>query len=329
MPLDRAMELAPEAGLTWRARISYAGIVDRDRPAARTLAEAAAKRYPSDPDILRMLGGAQGAVGDRERAIATLRRAAALDPRNTRPLAPLAGNLERLGRWSEAREVVTRILILNPDDGQVAHTAIRLWLSEGNLEGARQALASARPGNRAEFLAYMTLYGDFHWLLDASQQDTLLGLPVGAFEEDAGGRALAFAQIFRDRGETAKAIEWARVARRGYEALDDDERADPQISGLIGLTFSYEGRHGEARRWLEQGVTEGRKYPATLYYNLELLARGLVMAGAHDTAITVLGESLETGRPGLKGIARLNPAFAPLRGNPRFEAMTKVARAPS
>ena len=326
-PLDRAMALAPGAVMTHRARMGYALNVEKDEAAARALAEEAAARFPSDPEIVRNLGVMYGRAGERERAIATLRKAAALDPRNPRPLQVLGYNLTQLGRWAEAREVMARIFSLDPNDLNTAQFLILTWLYDGDLDGAQRALNSVVPGNRTGLLVQTAMYGDLYWLLSPAQQDTVLGLPVADFDDDAGGRALVFAQIHRDRGDTAESVKWARAARREYEAMDEEERADPQISGLIGLTLSYEGRHAEARRWLERAVTEGRaQHPNAMEYELELLARGLVMAGAHDSAITVLGESIEVRKPGGEGLARLNPAFAPLRGNPRFERMTQIPR---
>ena len=326
-PVDRAIALAPHAALTYRARMGYALNVEKDPAAARALTEEAAARYPSDPYIVRGLGIMYGRAGDRERAIATLRRAAALDPRDPQPLQVLGYNLTRVGRWAEARSVMMQTLALTPDDINTAQFLVLTWLYEGDLEGARRALDAVVPGDRTGLLAQMANYGDLYWLLSPAQQDTVLRLPVAAFDDDAGGQALVFAQIHHGRGETAEAARWARVARQAFEGMDAEERAPAQISGLTGLALSYEGRHAEARTWLERGVAAGRaQHPDAMEYELELLARGLVMAGAHDSAITVLGQSIEARKPGGEGLARLNPAFAPLRGNPRFERMTQIPR---
>ena len=285
--------------------------------------QEAVEHYPGEPSLLRSLSYAYSANLQHDSAVAVLRRAVVLDPRSVAGLRLLGGVLMGAGRWTDAREPLQRALALAPGDLATTLLLISSWLADGDLDGARGALNNANPpGGRAGLLAYVSMYGDHYWLLDQAQQDTVLGVGVDRFDGDAGSRALVFAQILHARADDAGARRWAEIAAREFETIAATSM-DPQIEGLTGLALAYQGRHAEARRWLDRGVAGSRTLEQErAAYPLELSARGRLLAGDTDGALTEL-EAWARLRPDARWYARLHPEFAPLRGNPRF---ARIAR---
>jgi hypothetical protein len=221
-----------------------------------------------------------------------------------------------------------RALELIPGSLGPAMSVVGTWLAEGDLAGARRALNAVQPaGGRPALLAYAARYGDYYWLLDPAQQDTVLGLGLEWFDDDAGGQARGFAQILHARGDSAGARRQAAVAARELERSIANN-PDPQLPAHIGFAMALQGRHADARRWLARGEAA---MPAdadfeSKSYNLELAARASMLAGDHDAALTALeGWAREMGVRA-PGRARLHPEYAPLHGNPRFERLAAPRR---
>ena len=329
--LDRAIALAPDAPYTYRARIAYLLNVENDVAQALAIGEEAVRRHPNDANLLRLLGGIKVTGGDLDGGIQLLERVVALDPRNSVALRAL-GNAHLLaGRFQESRAPLLNALALAPGSLGPAMSVVGSWLAEGDLAGARRALNAVEPaGGRAALLAYAATYGDYYWLLDAAQQDTVLGLGVESFDGDAGGQALVFAQILHARGDSAGARRQAAVAARELERAAATN-PDPQLPALIGLAMALQGRHAEARRWAAraQSATPADADSETRAYNLELAARASMLAGDHDAALAALEHWVELMGPRGPGRVRLHPEYAPLRGNPRFERLTAPPRRPA
>ena len=326
--LDRAVALAPDAPNTYRARIAYANIIENDPAGAMAIGEEAVRRYPNDANLLRLLANSKVLTGDLDGGIELLERAVALDPRSITALRALGIAHLLAGRFAESRVPMQRALALAPGSLGPAMSVVATWLAEGDLAGARRALNAVEPaGGRAGLLAYAAAYGDHYWLLDAAQQDTVLGLGVEWFDDDAGGQAMVFAQILHARGDSAGARRHAAAAAREFERAAAGN-PDPQLPALIGLAMALQGRHADARRWAARAESA---MPAdadaeTRAYNLELAARASMLAGDHDAALASLEKWVQLMGPRGRGRARLHPEYALLHGNPRFERLAGRGR---
>jgi tetratricopeptide (TPR) repeat protein len=328
-PLERAMALAPEAPTTYSARIQFANSIERDRPKAHSLALEAVERFPNDAAFLRVLSAFESNDGKGEAALATLRRAALIDPRSLQTQRTLGGLLVLAGRMDEAAEPLERALELAPGDLNITNLYIMAAISAGDVGTARRRLNAADPpAGRERLLAHTSMFGDFYWVLDAAQQDTVLKLGVDYFADDAPGRALVFAQILHARGDSAGARRWAREAGREYQQLAA-RTVDPQVPALAGFAFALQGRHDEARGWIDRGAEKGAGGAAeTRAYFLELTARARLLANDTEGALDALEQYVATIGPSGHGRVRAHPEYARLRGNPRFERIAAPYRAP-
>jgi Flp pilus assembly protein TadD len=90
----------------------------------------------------------------------------------------------------------------------------------------------------------------------------------------------------------------------------------------LGIALAYMGRRMDAIREGERGlalvpISQGSAARQDPQHNL---ARIYVLAGEPEKALDLLEPLIETNYLS-PGRARIDPAFAPLRGNPRFERL--------
>jgi Flp pilus assembly protein TadD len=98
---------------------------------------------------------------------------------------------------------------------------------------------------------------------------------------------------------------------------------DAETLALRSLALAYLGRHAEAARDIGRArvlypVERGRVQGG---YLLELQARTHVLAGRHEEAIDALEAILREPYYITRAWLRVDPAYAPLRGSPRFERL--------
>jgi tetratricopeptide (TPR) repeat protein len=197
-------------------------------------------------------------------------------------------------------------------------------LAQGDLAGARAVLnAAPKEISRAALVAHVAEYWDLVWVLDDAQQRLLLGLGPDAMNNDRGGWGIALAQTYALRGDKERGKAYADSARIGLEAQLKDTPDNAQRRVILGLALAYMGRNADAIREGERGValeplTKDAYQGAYLQHQL---ARIYMMAGQPDKALDLLEPLLQKPYYLSPAWLRIDPTFAPLRGNPRFERL--------
>ncbi len=319
---ERARALGPgrpESQFAWGA---YLFLVREDFAGALEAYKTGLQVTPTNVELLTQAGTAEYFLGRWEAAIGHLKQAQALDPRSILPSSRLTTLLNSLRRWREARQEADHVLALVPDKVEVLEMRVETYVGEGDLAGAQNALrAAARAVKATTLLPYVSdLYTPVYWLLDSAQQVRLLHLVPDDFDGNRGNWGLALAEIYALRGDQARVRFYADSARIGLENVLRKAPDDAGAHSALGVALAYLGRRLEAIREGERGVAL-IKGSIGKPYNERQLVRIYLLVGEREKALDTLEAMLSVPSFFSPGWLRLDPSFAPLRGDPKFERL--------
>ena len=323
---ERSLSLDPKGAAGHTALARYYLLVAKSPTQAGEEMTQALAASPNDPDLLNAAGATERSLGRWDAALQHLEQARRLDPRSGRTAGELHRTLVALRRYPEAIAAGNDALALAPADLNVIEMQMMAYLAQGDLAGARSVLQSI-PANLAQpaVAAYLATYNDLFWVLNDAEQQLVLRLPASSFFDDPAAWGSVKMQIWWLRGDKAKARAYADSARVAFEAQLKAAPDDPQLHALYGLALAYLGNKAEA-------IAEGEKSLALMpiskdatngAYDQHQLARIYVMVGEPEKALDQLEPLLKIPYHLAPGWLRIDPAFAPLKGNPRFERLLK------
>ncbi|HSD33648.1 MAG TPA: protein kinase [Gemmatimonadales bacterium] len=321
---DRAQSLAPERPEGQLASGMYYVTVAGDNRRALAAFEAGLKLAPTNVDLLVGAALAEQTQGRWDSAREHLARAGALDPRSANTARRTGFNLLFLRRYAEARTALERALALAPNNFVVIEQQAMVALAQGDLTGARAIVrAAATTAGTAAPLAYFATYWDLYWVLDDAQQQQVLTLPPSAFDDDRGSWAIVRAQTYALGGNTVQARVYADSARLAFDEQLRESPEDAQRHAFRGLALAYLGRKAEA---IAEGERAVRLAPISRNalsgaYLQHQLARIYLLVDEPEKALDQLEPLLRMPYFLSPGWLRIDPTFAPLKGNPRFERL--------
>ena len=137
-------------------------------------------------------------------------------------------------------------------------------------------------------------------------------------------RSIVLAQLYHLRGDAVKTRAHADTAYRATLAqLRNSRDDDPQRTIFLGLELAYLGRKAEAIAAGERGLSllplAGDAVNGPYYQHQ--IARIFLLVGEPENALDRLEPLLKQPYYLSPGWLRIDPTFAPLKGNPRFERL--------
>ena len=321
---ERALSLDPKAAAGHAALARYYLNVAKNPVQAGEQMSQALLATPNDPALLGTAASIERALGKWDAALEHLQLARRLDPRSPLVARELHRTLSSLRRYPEALAAGHDALALAPADLGVIENQMMVYLGLGDLPGARSVLAAV-PATIAQpaLVAYLATYNDLYWVLNDAEQQLLLRLPASAFFDDPAAWGSVKMQTWWMRGDKARARAYADSARVAFEAQLKAAPDDPQLHALYGLALAYMGKKVEAIAEGEKSLSlmPISKDAANGAYDQHQLARIYILVGEPEKALDQIEPLLKMPYLLSPGWLRIDPAFAPLKGNPRFERL--------
>jgi tetratricopeptide (TPR) repeat protein len=320
---ERALALAPTRPEGHQALGLYY-LVLKDHPRALTEDSIALALAPGNAELLGDVGAAEAFLGRWEAARGHMEHAARLDPRSGRPAQFLGYALLYTRHYPEAERALDHALQLVPANLLVRHTRAMVALAQGDLPGAQAVLRAApKEIDPTALVADVATYNDLMWVLDEAQQRLLLRLTPSAFDDDLGQWGGSLAQTYALRGDSGKARAYADSARLTFEQQLRSTPQNGSLHAFLGLNLAYLGQKAAAIREGSRGVAllpisrDAVEGPYLQHY----LARIYILVGEPDKALDQLEPLLKIPYYLSPGWLKIDPNFAPLRGNARFERL--------
>jgi serine/threonine protein kinase/DNA-binding SARP family transcriptional activator len=317
--LERARRLAPLSAATLRAigEVTFHTAGVRRIEEARRALRAALQRDSTDSELLTFIAQVELRAEQAASAVALAERATAANPRDASATTMLLTAYAYSRRFGDAVRVADRLVLQDPDDpDSYLLRAMLAIMQDGDTAAAGRDVASA-----IRELGNKTLLDAANWAvhpllrIDMSLASVLDAVPV---EERVGDARMEYYWMamhragFSGRPRVAKAFADSILAiAREIELAG--RRAHPlwPSDALIVL-----GRTDEAMK-LADAIPRATQAPWPAYEWARLYAS----AGRQDKSLVILERLLERPSYVTPALLRIDPGFATLRGEPRFERL--------
>jgi TolB-like protein/Tfp pilus assembly protein PilF len=293
------------------------------RDSAQVYARRAIALAPDLPDgyvqLARVLPEA-----DREAALDHLRRAVALEPNHADAIATMAHLYQYAGRLVEALAGFRHAAALDPGFADHARSVAWIYRALGDPDAAEEWIdrthaAVPHPARHQNELAWIDLdRGDLASV--AERVSAIL-----EYEPDGPIAQFNAVDLYITLGDDDAARRLRERAAPHDHVLFSGEF--PELVArhfvMLALLDRRTGRDDEADAWLrraEETARQALERAGPSAGRLATLARVLAHQGDVDGAVRLLTEAVDRGWREYYTI-RHRPDFAPLEGNPRFEAL--------
>jgi serine/threonine protein kinase len=319
--LDHALALGPNLPEVHLAR----GYHEQDDTRALAEFRQAENGLPNSADVIEAIARVQRALGHWDEAVANLRRAIELDPRNIRASNNLALTYCAMRRFPEAVATLDRVLAWDPTNARALLTKADALMAIGDLQAAEPLLANPElPANRrATYALFRRNYAAAIEILskdlavDRRQRDRedILSL---AFSQQLAGKLSAASATYQ------KAIE---NFRRELENVSPGSFAEADTHARLAAAYAGLGKADSAiaEGQRAMALVPSSEYPEFGPVEEDEITRTYALLGDADHAIPMLTRLLRTSYGGATFLTpatlRLDPVWDAIRNDSRFQEL--------
>jgi hypothetical protein len=230
-----------------------------------------------------------------------------------------------LRRFGEAKALCRRGLAIAPRYGHFIAWQMIAALAQGDSAGARAVFEQGSPALDLSALTadLANIFGGmFVWVMSERGRAVLVTVPP-SLADDRSTWAGTIAEVYRVRGDSARARQYDDSALAAFnEAFHNSASDEPWLHGIrAGLL----ARTGQTARALDELSLARKpwKHPDAFFepVNEEFMAGAYMLLGKPEQALDILEDLLRKPYWLTPAWLRIDPAWAPLRGNPRFEQL--------
>jgi TolB-like protein/Tfp pilus assembly protein PilF len=202
---ERALALDDTMALAWSTRSYLKKKYEWDWQGAKYAADKALQLEPNNTDVLLGVGSVTSTFGQLDKSIELFERAVALDPLGLVGLGSLATRYSTVGRYDEALQMFHRVLVLQPEASWAHRGISRVYLYQGNAEGALaeiDKIPAYASNNSIKAMALFTL----------GEEMESLAITNDLLKTSAQERPYRMATVYAWRGENDLAFKWLEAA---------------------------------------------------------------------------------------------------------------------
>ncbi len=329
--LETAIKLQPDLGEVYLARGVFDAYQSQDYDRILSDYNAALQRLPNDANVLAAIAYTERRQGRWQEAIAAQQRAAQLDPRNPFLLLQWGGTHLALREFAQVDALLDRALNITPDDTTLIASKAIVYQAQGDLTAARKFLNSIplEPANAAVFIAQIQqLMYERNYAPAISALKAALAKPDPSVGTNFPDYFILLALAETRAGDVNGAHETFLQAKDVLESLHKNGDNTSYLAADLGLVYANLGDKFAALREYQRAVSEAGTDAMFAPNAEEVLGKIYVQLGEIDSALALLPRVLKVPyfswlyRSALTpALLRLDPAWDPLRSDPRFQKL--------
>jgi len=323
---ETALRLAPNSANAHKAMGLFYRYCLKDDRAALAELETARERAPNDGGVLEAVGLLERAQGRVQDALATLKKAAEVDPLNAEIWIVLSLTYAGLRQFDEAHLMVDRALAITPDDIDTLAGKASFYQAQGDLDAAWRLLGS-HPFPRTEW-AGLIYYQQYYLQRDYDKLIAELGVydladknlpPVIVLWVQA-----TLGNLYLLKGQAELAAPYVEKVRRAIKELQAHNIVLPEVYRIL-IEFAARLRD---RDQVEDEIAFILAYTRDNHWILPSseydAARGYAVLGDLEKALPLLQDSLAKPDGTTAATLRLDPAWDGVRNDSRFQKLANA-----
>jgi TolB-like protein/Flp pilus assembly protein TadD len=323
--IKRVQALSPNSTNARRVMAVYQRNIKKEFRAAYDELAAALKTDPNNADLLTAAAQSETQLGMFDSALVHVQLARRIDPKSVATIRQYASTLGYLGRYPESVTEWDRLLTISPTNLDAVQGKVRILVMMGNMPEAQKTIATALTHVDSTTIAIrFAYYQEMMWVLEPPLLRKIVTAKPMDFYKDPGMGSLKIGRTLLLLGDSAHGRIWGDSALHYVAPQANQFPDDAQLTEIRGRANALAGHRAEAIADAERSLAlRETSLDATSgpYYRFQV-ARILLQAGEKERALDMFEKLMTVPATDVTPYTlRLDPNFAPLRGNPRFERL--------